>query len=49
MTPEQLILAAALGLRNRYAQGIDERLLADMGLTPEEAAKQQRWFRRRPR
>ncbi|WP_423067485.1 hypothetical protein [Devosia sp. CN2-171] len=49
MTPEQLILAAALGLRNRYAHGIDDRLLADMGLTPEEAARQQRWFRRKAR
>ena len=49
MTPEYLILTAALGMRNRYNQGIDDRLLADMGLTREEVAKQQRWFRRRNR
>ncbi len=49
MTPEYLILTTALGMRNRYNQGIDDRLLADMGLTREEVAKQQRWFRRRNR
>lgn len=49
MTPEQLILAAALGLRNRYPRGLDERLVADMGLTQEDVERQQRWFRRRPR
>lgn len=49
MTPEQLILAAALSLRNRSAHGLDDRLMADMGLTREELARQQRWFRRKIR
>lgn len=49
MTPEQLILAAALGPRNRYPRGLDDRLMADMGLTQEDVERQQRWFRRKTR
>lgn len=49
MTPESLFLTAALNVRSRYNNGIDDRLLADMGLTREEFARQQRWFRRKAR
>ena len=47
MEPEYLILAVALGFRSRRDIGTDDRLLADMGLTREEFARQHRWFRRR--
>jgi hypothetical protein len=46
---EALILTAALNVRSRYNNGIDDRLLADMGMTREEFARQHRWFRRKPR
>jgi uncharacterized protein YjiS (DUF1127 family) len=49
MTPEALILTTALDLRGRYRNDIDDRLLADIGMTREQLARQQRWFRRKSR
>ena len=49
MTPEALILTAALGFRSRPGHGLDDRLLADIGMTRDELARQQRWFRRKAR
>lgn len=48
MIPELLLLADHLRARTP-SQQIEDRLLADIGLTREELRKQKTWFGRKPR
>jgi uncharacterized protein YjiS (DUF1127 family) len=48
MIPELLLLSDHLRARTPNQQ-LEDRLLADIGLTREELRKQKSWFRRKPR
>lgn len=48
MIPEFLLLADHLRARSPNQQ-IEDRLLADIGLTRADLKKQNNWFRRKPR
>lgn len=48
MITDLLILSSELRARPRFDQ-LDERLLADIGLTRADLSKQNGWFRRKAR
>ncbi len=49
MLPEGMILTAALGFRNSHNQQIEDRMLADIGMTRAEMLKQKRRLNRKAR
>ncbi len=48
MIPELLLLSDHLRARTPNQQ-LEDRLLADVGLTRRQLSKQKSWFRRKPR
>ncbi|MBN9363666.1 MULTISPECIES: DUF1127 domain-containing protein [unclassified Devosia] len=48
MIPELLLLSDHLRARTPNQQ-LEDRLLADVGLTRQQLSKQKSWFRRKPR
>ena len=47
MFTEQLFVTAALRIREARFDNLDDRLLADVGLTRADVMKQKRWFHRK--
>jgi len=47
MFTEQLFFTTALRIRSSQFDHMDDRLLADIGLTRADLAKQKRWFQRK--